>query len=576
MKKLITMRVATLVLACSLSACGGVSSDAIKEVITDLINITNTPPKAEAGVPQEVTSGASVNLTGAGTDAEGDLLSYNWAQITGPSVKLLSDDTATTSFTAPAVSTEQTITIKLTVSDIHHTVNDTVDIKVTPKKTNSHSLSAYAGSDRFEAPGSNITLTGKSYGHGQKQVSYRWSQLSGPNVTITNSNQANANFTLPSDLQDENLTFQLLVTEDNKIETSDTVTISPSSKRAKNVILRVMRIVTEWAPFTTVGFWDRGLDDARESSKLKYYEATIWEDTNSFHLYAFPNEYLQNLYEMRNDNATNQEEVDYRESFMLMKFEGLPSELQYKERSQFLSNSVSKMASYITKQHPDANHHLLYLGHGGPGGGLFENQVIPEDGAQMLKHWSSELGRNLGVVDMGGPCNKGSLSDLMNFCQYADYYIASDLPNGGYGFDNKKWDFNKVHTSINTGIQFHQNFADTHNLLDALKKRIDVTRYRYQHSKDPMIKDKVEQANYLYECKALPEFTAGFKAHINGKRDFFITDDLLKYLQQHNAPQELKDRFHALFTYKADNRDYFEWEETANGLLMAYPGELYE
>ena len=36
------------------------------------------------------------------------------------------------------------------------------------------------------------------------------------------------------------------------------------------------------------------------------------------------------------------------------------------------------------------------------------------------------------MIDMGGPCTKGSFSDLDNFSDYATYYVASDLPNGGY------------------------------------------------------------------------------------------------------------------------------------------------
>lgn len=67
---------------------------------------------------------------------------------------------------------------------------------------------------------------------------------------------------------------------------------------------------------------------------------------------------------------------------------------------------------------------------------------------------------------MGGPCNKGGFSDLATFCPFTDYYIASDLPNGGYQDDN--WTYEKyLATDIDT--QWHTIFENSDSMLDALK-----------------------------------------------------------------------------------------------------------
>ena len=93
---------------------------------------TNTPPTANAGADQTVTGGASVSLSGSGSDADGTIASYAWTQLTGPAVTLTGANTATASFTAPSVATTTVLTFKLTVLDnMGSPGSDMVDITVT-------------------------------------------------------------------------------------------------------------------------------------------------------------------------------------------------------------------------------------------------------------------------------------------------------------------------------------------------------------------------------------------------------------------------------------------------------------
>ena len=334
--------------------------------------------------------------------------------------------------------------------------------------------------------------------------------------------------------------------------------------RRHHVILRVVLVTPDWVPYASTDGWTRAVP-VKESGHVKYFEAAIWEETSSVHLYEFANDYDARY--SRTGNPTDEESIAYREQFARFRHDGMPPPWT-SQRSEFLRRAFEQFATYLTERYPDSEHHLMYHGHGGPGGRLFGSQLEYQDANGLLGVWRQALSRPLGVIDMGGPCNKGSFSDLENFCEHARYYVASDLPNGGYTFDH--WTVEK-HNETEPEHRYPSLLAESESLESALIGRIDLRQQRYEYSRNNMIAERVEQANYLYSCTDFASFRTAFRSFLaDSGADYSIWDDLYRFMQDHNAEDELLQQFNSVIIHSAHNRDFFEWEVVANGMLMPW------
>ncbi|MBX0295322.1 malectin domain-containing carbohydrate-binding protein [Haloarcula nitratireducens] len=91
----------------------------------------NQPPTADAGADQTVDENTEVTLDASGSDdPNGDQLGYTWTQTAGPDVSLSVNDGEQTTFTAPEVDSETTLTFEVNVSDGEATDADTVNVTV--------------------------------------------------------------------------------------------------------------------------------------------------------------------------------------------------------------------------------------------------------------------------------------------------------------------------------------------------------------------------------------------------------------------------------------------------------------
>ncbi len=81
----------------------------------DIAVVTTIAPTAQAGADRTADPGATVTLSGSGTDSDGTIQGYAWSQVSGTSVTLQNANTAQASFTAP--DTAGPLVFRLTVTD---------------------------------------------------------------------------------------------------------------------------------------------------------------------------------------------------------------------------------------------------------------------------------------------------------------------------------------------------------------------------------------------------------------------------------------------------------------------------
>ena len=198
------------------------------------ISTTNIPPVADAGPDFSVNSGDPnpVEITGIGSDADGNIVAYEWTQIAGPSVNLAGMNTDTVSFAVPSVQVTTVITLRLTVTD-DAGGSGSADVSITINALVANNPpQANAGVDQTVNAGELVVLSGNGVDPDGDSLSYQWSQIDGPSVSLNNANTPVASFTAPSVTTQSNLTLQLRVTDVNGASGTDLmiVTINPSNQ----------------------------------------------------------------------------------------------------------------------------------------------------------------------------------------------------------------------------------------------------------------------------------------------------------------------------------------------------------
>jgi hypothetical protein len=110
----------------------------------------NVFPKAHAGQPQTVVSGATVTLNGtASSDADGTIVGYAWTQTEGPTVALSDPSSAQPTFVAPQVTVAVTLRFSLVVTDNRGAKSSPTTVAVTVSSF-SAGVVTIAGTVRFE------------------------------------------------------------------------------------------------------------------------------------------------------------------------------------------------------------------------------------------------------------------------------------------------------------------------------------------------------------------------------------------------------------------------------------------
>jgi hypothetical protein len=183
--------------------------------------------QADAGPDQTVREGDTVILDGSNSLYSFFISYYSWQQTGGnPSVTLTGANTAKASFIAPIVGPEGTsLTFQLTVG-YGYSFSDTDTTIVNVLFVNDPPV-ADAGPDQTVEEETSVTLNGSNSSDPDDGIkSYRWKQIAGPSVNLSNPQAVQPTFTTPNVAGSTSLTFELTVTDTGGLKAADTTTVN--------------------------------------------------------------------------------------------------------------------------------------------------------------------------------------------------------------------------------------------------------------------------------------------------------------------------------------------------------------
>ena len=191
---------------------------------------TNLAPTADAGVDVTVNgydNGDTVTLDGsASSDPDGDTLTYAWSVVSGSAT--INDPTLaqpTLTYTGSnSDNVDEQVTVALVVND--GAVDSPADEKVITFQDN-RAPTANAGANITGInSGELVTLNGSASSDPDGDaLTYTWQQVSGPAVTLSDSNAVSPTFTAPFVATESTLTFRLTVNDGTEDSPASLVTV---------------------------------------------------------------------------------------------------------------------------------------------------------------------------------------------------------------------------------------------------------------------------------------------------------------------------------------------------------------
>ena len=225
-------------------------TDSNFDTVAVTISDVNRAPAVDAGSDQTVNEGVAVTLAGTASDADGDAMTYKWTHDSGLPISLADDTALLTTFTAPEVAANTTVTFTLTVSDDTDSNFDTVAVTISDVN---RAPAVDAGSDQTVNEGVAVTLAGTASDADGDAMTYKWTHDSGLPISLADDTALLTTFTAPEVAANTTVTFTLTVSDDTD-SNFDTVAVTISDvNRAPAVDAGSDQTVNEGVAVTLAG-----------------------------------------------------------------------------------------------------------------------------------------------------------------------------------------------------------------------------------------------------------------------------------------------------------------------------------
>ncbi|MEO0479818.1 MAG: Ig-like domain-containing protein [Planctomycetota bacterium] len=219
--------------------------------VTIFVVADEDPPTVDAGPDATINENSTFVFNPTATDPENDEpLSYTWEQIGGDPVTLLNADSPNASFEATEGLTDGTATFRVSVTDGEFTVTDEITITI---QRDDDGPTVSAGNDLTVNEEDPVVLTAIANDPEGVDLTYSWTQLNGPTVTLNNDDTAIADFTAPNFVTNTYLTFQVEVSDGVTTSTDTVLVLVVADNDAPAIDAGPNQTVTELDPVTLSG-----------------------------------------------------------------------------------------------------------------------------------------------------------------------------------------------------------------------------------------------------------------------------------------------------------------------------------